>query len=77
MTSRQSEEQGSWLGGQLASPVRTGWGKGGREAVVLNTVEACGEPQDRNGEVTLGDRQHKAAAGTAHGEPRGPRSPQL
>lgn len=40
----------------------------GREAVVPYTVEAYGEPQNRNGEVTPGDRQHKAAAGRAHGE---------
>lgn len=40
----------------------------GREAVVPYTVEACGEPQNRNGEVTPGDRQHKAAAGRAYGE---------
>lgn len=46
----------------------------GREVVVPSTVEAYGEPQNRNGEVTPGDRQHKAAAGGACGEPRGPRS---
>lgn len=39
--------------------------------MVPNTVEACGEPQDRNGEVTPGDRQHKAAAGGAQGNPEG------
>lgn len=34
-------------------------------------------PQNRNGEVTPGDRQRKAAAGRARGEHRGPRSPPL
>ena len=50
---------------------RLGEGKG---VVVPNTVEVCGEPQNRNGEVTPSNRQHKAAAGRARGEPRGPRS---
>lgn len=46
--------------GPAGEPCAHGLGEG-REAVVPNTVEACGEPQDRNGEVTPRDRQHKVS----------------
>lgn len=62
---------GKLVQGPAGEPCAHGLGEG-REAVVPNTVEAYGEPQNRNGEVTPGDRQHKAAAGRARGEPRGP-----
>lgn len=64
------------VGGPAGEPCAHRLGEG-REAVVPNTEEAYGEPQNRSGEVTPGHRQHKAAAGRARGEPRGPRSPLL
>lgn len=53
-----------------------GWLGGGEGGMAPNTVEACGELRDRDGEVTPHPRgrQHKAAAGEHSGNPEGWRS---
>lgn len=64
---------GKLVQGPAGEPCAPGL-RGGKEAVIPRTMESHGEPQDRNGEVTPRDRQHKAAAGRTCAKPRGPRS---